>query len=46
MKEFLAAAYLDFETSIARPSDLTQTDGIIGLPRNQELVLNFRRRDS
>ena len=45
MKEFLAAVYLDFETSIARPSDLTQSDGIIGLPKDQELILDFHKRE-
>ena len=43
MKEFLAGIYAGFETSISRPSDMTQMDGLIGLPRAQELFLKLQK---
>ena len=43
MKQFLTAVYLRYETLIAKTSNMEQTDGLIGLPIDDEVWLAFRK---
>ena len=45
MEQFLAAVYLNHETSIAKESDMEQIDGLFGLPKDRELWLAFRKAE-
>ena len=45
MKEFLSGVYAEFETTIAKESDMVPLDGLVGVPRGGELVLRFTRSE-
>ena len=46
MKDLIAAIYVDFETTIAETSDMEQSEGLIGLPRDKRLMLKFHHLSS
>ena len=43
MKQFLAAVYLQYETSMAKPRNVEKTDRLFGLPKDREVWLAFRK---
>ncbi|MCJ1313128.1 hypothetical protein MMC25_006805 [Agyrium rufum] len=42
IKEFIAAIYVDFETTVAESGNMEQIDGLMGGPVGGKLILQFR----